>query len=300
MKSCDYCGKENDDAGVYCWECGTAFPPRVPPIIASSQPPLLGSPIPSTLPQSPRILDGAIATGILCIYLGAQYGAGIVSGLFAGFTLAINESPGSGHDFKNAFQPIMPFTVLAIMVFSAVGLFWSAIGFKLDLKDNNPTGAAWVRGSWLDIAKGLVSGILTSVLAIVVIREFGFHPHLFREMSPLVRMSETPGFPQIIWVISAVLLAPPIEELLFRGILYGGYRKSMGAIAATIITTIIFVSLHIGELLHQPMGTFGIASLALVALWQRLRSKAIGPAIATHFGYNLTIVLTTLASQYFQ
>ena len=53
------------------------------------------------------------------------------------------------------------------------------------------------------------------------------------------------------------------------------------------------------ELISQPLAVFGITGLALVALWCRLRSNAIGPAIATHFAYNAVIVLAVLCFNWF-
>ena len=83
---------------------------------------------------------------------------------------------------------------------------------------------------------------------------------------------------------------------MFRGILYGGYRKSLGAAAAAALTTFIFVLLHITELVHEPLATFAIGGLALLALWRRLCSNAIGPAIAVHVGYNSAIALAVVFS----
>jgi membrane protease YdiL (CAAX protease family) len=68
----------------------------------------------------------------------------------------------------------------------------------------------------------------------------------------------------------------------------------MGAVAAAALTTIIFVSLHFTELIYQPLAVFAIGGLALGALVLRLRSNAIGPAIAVHFGYNATIAILTI------
>jgi hypothetical protein len=114
------------------------------------------------------------------------------------------------------------------------------------------------------------------------------------ETSPMITMATTPGLPQLVWVFTAVALAPPVEELLFRGILYGGYRKSLGPAAAAALTTFIFVLLHINELVHEPLATFVIGGLALLALWRRLRSNAIGPAIAVHVGYNTMIAIAVI------
>jgi membrane protease YdiL (CAAX protease family) len=68
----------------------------------------------------------------------------------------------------------------------------------------------------------------------------------------------------------------------------------MGALPAAVLTTFIFVALHFSELIYQPLATFAIGGLALAALAFRIRSNAIGPAIAVHFGYNATIAAMAL------
>ena len=87
-----------------------------------------------------------------------------------------------------------------------------------------------------------------------------------------------------------------IEELLFRGVLYGGYRQSLGPRKAAVLVTLIFCLLHVPEVLHLPVAMLGIAGLALTALWMRLRASAIGPAIAVHFSYNGVLAVLQLIS----
>jgi membrane protease YdiL (CAAX protease family) len=99
-------------------------------------------------------------------------------------------------------------------------------------------------------------------------------------------MAFEPGLPGIVWDMVAVLLAPPVEEILFRGVLYGGYRKSFGPGWAAILTTAIFVLMHLPNIMRFPPAIVGLTALAIAALYCRLRSKAIGPAIAVHVGYN--------------
>jgi membrane protease YdiL (CAAX protease family) len=109
-------------------------------------------------------------------------------------------------------------------------------------------------------------------------------------------MASTPGVSQLVWIMLALVLAPPIEELLFRGVLYGGYRKSFGASTAAVLTTGIFVVLHLTETIHFPPATISVTGLAVAALWFRLRTAAIGPAVTVHFGYNLVAVIALLCS----
>jgi len=108
-------------------------------------------------------------------------------------------------------------------------------------------------------------------------------------VGPLTRMAMTPGLAQWLWLAMALILAPPIEELLFRGVLYGGYCKAIGAKGAAILTTCIFGVLHITEVIYSVLAALGILALAVAALWMRLRSGAIGPAVACHFAYNAVV-----------
>ena len=172
------------------------------------------------------------------------------------------------------------------MVLMSVSLVRERLG------DCSPTGAAWVYGPRKKIAQGFGVGVLVALcyaLANAAFQGLGARP----TPGPLTRLATTPGLSQLAWSVVALLLAPPIEELLFRGVLYGGYRRSLGAPAAAALTTSIFVVLHLSEIIQYLPSALGIAGLALTALWFRLRSAAIGPAVAVHFGYNLVIVLAT-------
>jgi membrane protease YdiL (CAAX protease family) len=95
------------------------------------------------------------------------------------------------------------------------------------------------------------------------------------------------------WMISAVLLAPPIEELMFRGALLGGLTETWNIRAAALISGTTFWLMHGPEFVHWPAAV-AIGLLTILATWLRLRSRSLGPAIAAHFGYNL--VLATIVS----
>lgn len=63
-----------------------------------------------------------------------------------------------------------------------------------------------------------------------------------------------------------------------------------------MLTTSIFWVLHLTEIARLPIGGVGIAGAAIATLWMRVRSSAVGPAIATHFGYNGTLALLHVLS----
>lgn len=283
MKSCDYCGRQNENESVACIECGTPFPP--PP--APEPPPLI------TI--EPK-LTAARATVILVIFIGAQFLVALVAGAAAGITGQLGGADlRERHNLTELIQGVSaPIVVIGALGGGVVMLAGCALLIGNELADETPTGAAWRMGSIKHVSLGLGMGLLTGLaygaLALIA------GPIWMHGQGPLTRMAQTPGLSRLLWVVIGLLIAPPIEELLFRGVLYGGYRRSFGNVRAALVTTAIFCALHLPELIHFLPALLGIAGLALVALWCRLRSAAIGPAIAAHFGYNSVLALALLAS----
>jgi tetratricopeptide (TPR) repeat protein len=293
MKVCDYCGKRNEDTTEFCESCGTCLKATEE---AKTEP----------LKSSSRTLDARSATTILLAYLAMVV---LCASVFAVIAIATTEAQGI-HDYKQTTLVLNKLTpVMAVLIPILGGAVTVAMSFALipkHLKDTSPNGAAWVLGHWWAIGQGLVIGLIVG--ACVYALNMALRSHVaFKDMGPLQRMWVTPGLAQKLFVISAVVLAPPFEELLFRGVLYGGYRKTFGPIWAAVSTTLIFVLLHVPQTIHYLPGIASITVAALAALWCRLRSNAIGPAIAVHVGYNTMLVffvmfhfsekISTLANQ---
>ena len=287
-----------------------APPPPAPPLIhpgrsdgvTGPEGGLAGPPSPPARPE--RQLSAGPATNLLLVFLGVQFGAAVFVGLVAGIIIGV--ARGIHHTTTPVAREIAAMTptltalaTLFAMIASGVAMVAMAAAlFRNRLTDRSPTGAAWVYGRSRENLRGLGIGVLVGLcyaLGNILFQSVGARPPLEPTVGPLARLAITPGLPQLAWFVMALLLAPPIEELLFRGVLYGGYRRSWGAPAAAALTTAIFVVLHLTEIVYYLPAALGIASLALAAMWFRLRSAAIGPAIAVHFGYNLVIVLAAIS-----
>lgn len=89
------------------------------------------------------------------------------------------------------------------------------------------------RGIIWSLCFGTVVGVAFIIIALTGTNPFG----LFK-----TRMPAATG-DLIFFLIAGGLIAPVAEEIFFRGILYGYFRKN-GAFFAAIISTLIFVSLH--------------------------------------------------------
>jgi len=99
------------------------------------------------------------------------------------------------------------------------------------------------------------------------------------------------GFPRVLLAILAVLIAPPVEEFLFRGAMFAGFKRSWGQSTAILLVTVAFVLLHAPEARAFWPALIGIAITAMALAAIRIRSGSLGPPIILHACYNLGLVL---------
>lgn len=111
-------------------------------------------------------------------------------------------------------------------------------------------------------------------------------------LGPMAKMVKDP-LTHFGWTLVAVLLAPPVEEILFRGMFLAGFVRRWGLGAGSAMTTALFVMLHLPETIHYPLATLAITMLALVLLAVRLQTDSIFSAIALHATYNLVVAWAT-------
>lgn len=255
-----------------CFECGTALLPT--PQAANREPARVASS--PTVPQ----LDASRATRILAIVLVAATVGGLIAGAVGALIFV-----GQGHDFRDRrqerhFERTIADPITAVMmIVGGIAMLRATRSLPREiLSDGSPIGAAWVLGSRKRILEGLCLGALLGLTAAIL-------SHYHRPLGG-------PAPFGLARIFAAVVLAPVVEELLFRGLLYGGYRRSFGPVWAGVLTTVIFCFGHAEKIAQNPLpATVSVVGGSLGALWFRLRSRAIGPAVATHFACNAAITL---------
>jgi len=99
------------------------------------------------------------------------------------------------------------------------------------------------------------------------------------------------GLNLIFWIIPSVLLAPVIEETLFRGVLYLGMLNSWGQPWAFVSVTILDSIFHLQYFLNGKLPTLFIFLVytisGIVLLLFRMKSNSLIPSIALHCSYNV-------------
>ncbi len=193
----------------------------------------------------------------------------------------------TGHPFKVIlpyynFATTLAFygALLAIVVFFASrrsGRAWARLGIHrapLWLVILMPPAALA-----LQILTGLISEFLSPLLGGIknpqdctISQAFGGDPYLA--------------------VISIAIIAPIVEEIVFRGFIYGGLRPRLGVTLSVLISAAVFALAHTlsvgGSILLLGPSLF-IAGLALALVYER--SRSLVPGMVLHACFNLIAVV---------
>ena len=99
---------------------------------------------------------------------------------------------------------------------------------------------------------------------------------------------------RLAWIVAGALMAGPIEEILFRGLLLASLRSAVSLAVAALASGFAFWLLHMPRVSRiWPTGIF----IALLAVWTttlRLRTRSLGPAVSAHVAYNLVLGILAL------
>ena len=106
--------------------------------------------------------------------------------------------------------------------------------------------------------------------------------HIGEPISDSVQLANALSIHGIVTVFAAGLIAPLIEELVFRGLLYRAWERQWGWLPAAIASSLVFAYMHPAVYISQFA-----AGLIFVCIFRRTGS--LWGAIATHAIYNVTI-----------
>lgn len=235
----------------------------------------------------PQTKPFGVGAAFICfgVYLGAQF----VVGLGAGIVIGIASAGG------NAVPDwLMPTTVLASFVLGGLALYatvrqllggpvWERGGGKFGLVRTalRPTALAALGGAGL--------AALYIVVATFVI------PPKVEPKGILVEMAGSSGYPFVAWLCLALVLAPFLEEFLFRGVMFHGISRGLGPWGATVIVTVLFVALHTLEAAQYWPALVFITGIGVFTLVVRIRFASLAPAVVAHLSYNAVIAVVAAA-----
>ena len=162
-----------------------------------------------------------------------------------------------------------------LLIFASKRIHWKHLGFrKFELN-----------------VMGLGCGLLIGGYAIILLHNLillGLGIDTQGEaILQLMEMLESP-----VWFfLVAVVVAPFVEEIFFRGFLFQGFRQKYGWVRAMLLSSVIFAVAHLDPASLIP--TF-ILGLVLTYIYQR--SNSLWPGIILHFLVNASSLCAVFAS----
>jgi len=152
--------------------------------------------------------------------------------------------------FNTSFLDILVFCIIVYFVIIKYRQGWAALG--LSMKN-------WLRGVFLGITGYITILPLFLLIVLLIARVSGYFDYQ-PPVHPLVNIFFKEANPFILGgvIVLAVLVAPVIEEIVFRGFIYSALKKRTGVTLAIIVTSVFFSLLHMSIFSFLPIFFLGI------------------------------------------
>ena len=137
-----------------------------------------------------------------------------------------------------------------------------------------------------------VGMVILSVLSTLLLGVFGIDTS---ELGNTDMVTDMSGFWLVFMAAGAVIAAPIVEELFFRGVVLKTATRTMSIVPGLIVTSLLFGFMHAQDSLASTVYT--VTSTAIVGLFLgilALKTKRLGPSIAGHAVFNFLGVTLAL------
>ena len=229
----------------------------------------------------PARITWGLPDALLCWiagYLGAVVASGLVFAVVGSSTL----------DSRLLFGVLLPAQQLTVVL---------AVVYVSRLKGQKSLAADFGFVVRLRDAKALVVGatfeiVLTlALLPILQLDPKAQHQQLLTDLEEHRDVGTVALF-----CIGAVVLAPIVEELLFRGVLLRALLRKVQPVTAVLVSAVIFALVHlVGDANTLPFLP-ALTGLGVVLAVVTLRSGDLSTAIFIHAGFNLTTTILFLTA----
>jgi membrane protease YdiL (CAAX protease family) len=86
-----------------------------------------------------------------------------------------------------------------------------------------------------------------------------------------------------------ITLAPLMEEIFFRGLLYPLFKRKFGVLTAVLLTGAAFAAIHGAQLGYAWAPVFSIFLVGVVLTLVRVKTDSVASSFLMHCGYNLAL-----------
>jgi uncharacterized protein len=198
---------------------------------------------------------------------------------------------------SNSSPPELQITPFAVKLSLAITLVMQLIGLV----------AAWMfvtrigrRPFWRSLGWGWIPqfkfvhaiGLAILMIGVAVAAEHTL-PHKETDLEKFLKMGASV---RIMVAALAVVTAPLIEEIVYRGVIYSTVEGLMGKVAAVTFVTLLFALVHAPQYWGSIAALTSILSLSFVLTLLRAWTGKLLPCFATHLVYNSVQALALLVA----
>lgn len=264
-----------ESAYPYGYTPGTGYAPQYPPYYGYA----------AGIPSPPKkkytaggfFLSLAKAAGHVAFYFAVMFGVSIAVSMAVSFMIAFSSGGNISPDAVAEY--IMEFTT-PINIFAGGVLIVCLALFFLMLKKNpaaemglNPTRWRYILyAAALGVAFQFIVTFTISLIPSVA----EYYSGAFDEQYAAMLDAPLP-----LQIINVAIITPFVEEILFRGMIYGSLRKGMPKIAAAIIASVVFGVFH-GNIVSMIYAA--ALSFIMIAVYEKTDSLFV--TIAMHAALN--------------
>jgi membrane protease YdiL (CAAX protease family) len=145
--------------------------------------------------------------------------------------------------------------------------FWRTIGWR-KMPARATAGQFLAGGAVLGLVAAFASGFFNS-----------------KESLPIEQLLQA-RISMMMFAALGVLVAPLVEETIFRGFLYPVIARRVGVIAGILITGILFGLMHAAQLWGGWGQIVLLVVVGVVLTWVRARTGTVAASYFVHLGYN--------------
>jgi membrane protease YdiL (CAAX protease family) len=160
--------------------------------------------------------------------------------------------------------------------------FWSSLGWT-KLKSDFAVGKG---GPWAYFFSGCGLAIFVAIAS--------SHVHTKEDM-PIQQLFKNRDTALLLMAM-AVLIAPLVEETVFRGYLYPLFAKSFGIVPGILLTGVLFGLMHGSQLGWTWEIVLLLMLVGVIFTFARARTGTVLASFLLHLGYNSMIAVTTIVS----
>jgi membrane protease YdiL (CAAX protease family) len=240
------------------------------------------------------ILGPKRAIVVFVLFFLMQFMAGILVGIVIGFAFAVRY--GGGPEVSAAIQRavVIPAAIVGEITGGAVVLRMARRSLPGSVGSGALQPLGWARASLRETGVASLVGLAVAIGYVVLAARFP--PSSGWILGPVAAAGTSHGWRRHAWAGLALVVAPPIEEFVFRGVLLTGFRRTWRLATAGTVVSVLFMASHLWEIGTYGPAVTAVTLLCVGTLVARVVTASLVPAVALHAAYNLGLVATVYLS----